>query len=66
MGYKHHVVDDGAAMQIMQEAAFTLKIIPQVDGTPRICELERCLRRDVVLRGAWNGPRALDIHAALQ
>ena len=66
MGYMHHVVDDGAAMQMMQEPAFALKIIPHVDGTPRICELVRFFRRDVVLRAAWSGPCALDIHIALQ
>jgi acetoacetate decarboxylase len=61
MGYKHHVIENGAATQLMQEAAFTLKIIPHVDGTPRICQLVRYFRQDVVLHGAWSGPCALDI-----
>ena len=35
---------------------FMLKIIPHVDGTPRICELVRYYCEDVTLKGAWAGP----------
>ena len=37
---------------------FLLKIIPHVDGTPRICELVEYRLEDIVLKGAWTGPAA--------
>lgn len=45
----------------LAEPAFLLKIIPHVDGTPRICELVQYSLDDVVLKGAWSGPAALDL-----
>ena len=40
MGYKHREVDRRAdRWQSLAEPNFLLKIIPHVDGTPRICEL---------------------------
>src|ERR1700735_5362444 len=38
---------------------FLLKIIPHVDGTPRICELVEYHLEDVTIKGAWTGPGAL-------
>ena len=35
---------------------FLLKIMPHVDGTPRICELVEYRLTDVDLKGAWTGP----------
>jgi acetoacetate decarboxylase len=35
--------------------------MPHVDGTPRICELVRFHLEDVVMKGAWTGPAALDL-----
>jgi acetoacetate decarboxylase len=62
MGYKHRTLADEAAMRMLGEPGFLLKIIPHVDGRPRICELVRYHRRDIVLHGAWTGPCALDLH----
>ncbi len=43
-----------------------LKIIPHVDGSPRICELVRYFLEDVTVKGAWTGPAALELaHHAL-
>jgi acetoacetate decarboxylase len=45
---------------------FLLKIIPHVDGSPRICELVRYCSGDVTVKGAWEGPAALELfHHAL-
>jgi acetoacetate decarboxylase len=45
---------------------FLLKIIPHVDGTARICELVRYFCEDVTVKGAWEGPAALELmHHAL-
>ena len=41
MGYKHRALDQDTAMQAFNEPGFLLKIIPHVDGKPRICELVR-------------------------
>ncbi len=63
MGYKHRRLDDAETLAALDEPGFLLKIIPHVDGSPRICELVRYHRRDVVLKGSWTGPCALELHA---
>ncbi|MBC8048724.1 MAG: acetoacetate decarboxylase [Chitinophagales bacterium] len=62
MGYKHRVLDPGLALHALREPGFLLKIIPHVDGEPRICELVRYTLGDIVLKGAWTGPAALQLH----
>lgn len=61
MGYKHRPADRAAVLASLQEPNFLLKIIPHVDGTPRICELVEYRLEDVDLKGAWTGPAALDL-----
>lgn len=63
MGYKHVSLPEAEAMRRLGEPGFLLKIVPHVDGTPRICELVRYFRRDVVLKGAWTAPAALELHS---
>lgn len=62
MGYKHLPVGDDVALEMLSEPGFLLKIVPHVDGSPRVCELVRYFRRDIVLKGAWTGPAALELH----
>ena len=59
MGYKHRELHSSAVMHLMEEPRFLLKIIPHVDGSPRICEPVRYHLRDITLKGAWFGPSAL-------
>ena len=40
---------------------YLLKIIPHVDGSPRILELVDYRLEDVTVKGAWTGPAALDL-----
>jgi len=61
MGYKHRAVPDAALQAALDEPGFLLKIIPHVDGRPRICELVRYRLSDVVLKGGWTGPAALEL-----
>lgn len=61
MGYKHRVLPAETALHALAEPGFLLKIIPHVDGTPRICELVQYYLRDVTLKGAWTGPAALEL-----
>jgi acetoacetate decarboxylase len=63
MGYKHKAVDPAAAKAALATPSFLLKIIPHVDGTPRICELVEYYLEDITVKGAWTGPAALDLHA---
>lgn len=62
MGFKHRPLDPEPILAGIAQPNFLLKIIPHVDGTPRICELVRYHMTDVKLHGAWTGPAALDLH----
>jgi len=59
MGYKHREADLAQVKAALEEPNFLLKIIPHVDGRPRICELVEYRLQDITLRGAWTGPAAL-------
>ncbi|MGH8558100.1 MAG: acetoacetate decarboxylase [Methylococcales bacterium] len=59
MGYKHQTLDSKAVFEALSAPTFLLKIIPHVDGSPRICELVRYSLQDLVVKGAWSGPGAL-------
>jgi acetoacetate decarboxylase len=61
MGFKHRPADHAAVLASMLAPNFLLKIIPHVDGTPRICELVEYALEDVTLKGAWTGPGALSL-----
>ncbi|MDA8231761.1 MAG: acetoacetate decarboxylase [Magnetospirillum sp.] len=59
MGYKHRQADSSAVLASLSAPNFLLKIIPHVDGSPRICELVEYYLEDIRLKGAWSGPGAL-------
>jgi acetoacetate decarboxylase len=61
MGYKHRPCDHDAVLKSLQAPNFILKIIPHVDGSPRICELVRFHLEDITLKEAWTGPAALGL-----
>jgi acetoacetate decarboxylase len=66
MGYKHRTVAHEPLLALLSEPNFLLKIIPHVDGKPRICELVCYHMQDITLKGAWEGPAALELfHHAL-
>jgi acetoacetate decarboxylase len=66
MGYKHRELPHDKILASLSEPNFLLKIIPHVDGTPRICELVRYFCKDITVKGAWEGPTALELfHHAL-
>lgn len=62
MGFKHRTLEPGPILAGIAQPNFLLKIIPHVDGTPRICELVRYHMVDVQLKGAWSGPASLELH----
>ena len=61
MGYKHKTLDNDAMLKSLLAPNFLLKIIPDVDCTPRICELVRYFLTDVTVKGAWSGPAGLEL-----
>lgn len=61
MGYKHKALDHHAVLKSLAAPTWLLKIIPHVDGTPRICELVEYYLEDITLKGAWTGPAALSL-----
>ncbi len=63
MGYKHREADLAQVRASLAAPNFLLKIIPHVDGTPRICELVEYHLDDVTIKGAWTGPAALHLSA---
>lgn len=66
MGYKHRALPHEKMAHALAVPNFLLKIIPHVDGGPRICELVRYRCEDITVRGAWEGPAALELfHHAL-
>jgi acetoacetate decarboxylase len=66
MGYKHRPLPRDKISESLAAPNFLLKIVPHVDGTPRICELVRYYCEDVAVKGAWEGPAALELfHHAL-
>jgi acetoacetate decarboxylase len=61
MGYKHRQADLPAAAASLAVPNFLLKVMPHVDGTPRICELVEYHLEDIDLKGAWTGPAGLSL-----
>ena len=67
MGFKYVQLDIATEERKLAETpCYVLKIIPHVDGTPRICELVRYFSHSVKMHGAWTGPARLELfHHAL-
>jgi acetoacetate decarboxylase len=61
MGYKHRATDVKMAAIALASPNFLLKILPHVDGNPRICELVEYGLIDITVKGAWAGPGALGL-----
>lgn len=61
MGYKWKAGDKEKVLASLLTPSFLLKIIPDVDATPRICELVRYYLEDVTLKECWVGPAALGL-----
>ena len=57
MGYKHKTSDLAAVKASLAAPNFLLKIIPHVDGTPRICELVEYYLEDITLKGRLGPAR---------
>lgn len=56
MGYKYKELDKKKIYKAFMAPGYLLKIIPHVDGSPRICELVEYTYQKLVIKGAWSGP----------
>ena len=61
MGYKHRELDIAEQTRRLAGPNYLLKIVPHVDGSPRVCELVRYHLHDIVMKGAWTGPASLQL-----
>jgi acetoacetate decarboxylase len=61
MGYKHRNADVLAVKAALSAPNYLIKIIPDVDGRARICELVEYYLEDIDIKGAWTGPGALSL-----
>ncbi|MDP3269648.1 MAG: acetoacetate decarboxylase [Legionella sp.] len=66
MGYKYETLETEKVAQSMRTPNYLLKIIPDVDGSVRICELVEYYLTNITVKGAWQGPAQLELaHHAL-
>ncbi len=63
MGYKYSELDKNKVFQSLLNPNYLLKIIPDVDGTTKSCELIEYRLEEVTVKGAWTGPVALELFA---
>lgn len=63
MGYKYESLDPKKIFNALMAPNYLLKIIPHVDGSPRICELVEYKLANLKIKGAWTGPAALELFA---
>ena len=61
MGYKHRAMDSASIKAALSAPNYLLKIIPHVDGSPRICELVEYYLESIEVQGSWTGPAALSL-----
>jgi acetoacetate decarboxylase len=61
IGYKHCPADHASVLATMQQPNFLLKVIPHVDGSPRICELVRYHLEEMTIKQAWHAPADLQL-----
>lgn len=61
MGYKYHTLDAAKIAKELAHPGYLLKIIPDVDGSTRICELVEYQLCDITVKGAWSGPADLQL-----
>ncbi len=61
MSYKYNTLDLNKVKEQLMAPNYLLKIIPDVDGSVRICELVEYYLADLTVKGAWTGEGALHL-----
>lgn len=63
MGYKFQELDQQEVKEALGAQNFLVKSIPDVDGTPAICQLVRYHMTDIKVKWAFTGPASLELYA---
>jgi acetoacetate decarboxylase len=63
MGYKHKASPESleTLAKNMTKTSCNLKIIPDVDGKPKICQLVAYNLTDITVKGSWLSPARLSL-----
>lgn len=61
MGYKYKQASYDQVKNALLTPNYLIKSIPDVDGGAKVCQLVEYVLEDINLRGAWEGPGALDL-----
>jgi acetoacetate decarboxylase len=63
MVYKHDAfrADQAKQREHLARTQITLKLIPDIDGTPAIAQLVAIKFENIVVHGAWTGPARLEL-----
>ncbi len=62
MGYKHKQVDKKIILKSLKEPQFLLKIISDVDGKLKVCQLVEYHVKNVKIKEAWTACSSLELH----
>jgi acetoacetate decarboxylase len=61
MSYKYNQIKIDGLADAMKAPNYLIKKIPNVDGSPRICELISCQVEDIEVVEAWSSPARLEL-----
>ena len=62
MGFKYKELDKTSVLKSMKEPQFLIKIIPDVNGKLKICQLVQYHTSNIKIKGAWTGPGSIELH----
>lgn len=62
MGYKYLEISKPTVLKSFKEPQFLLKLIPDTNLKPKICQLVSYNIKEVSLKEAWTGPCDLELH----
>ncbi|MCE3198398.1 acetoacetate decarboxylase [Paenibacillus sonchi] len=61
MPFKHNILDEKDTAAAIAKTQVNLKLIPDVDGTPKIAQLVAYNLENITVKGAWSGPARLNL-----
>ncbi|BCJ92553.1 putative acetoacetate decarboxylase [Anaerocolumna cellulosilytica] len=61
MPYKYNILDEQAIAKTISKTQVNLKLIPDVEGRPKIAQLAAYNLENVMVKGSWSGPARLSL-----
>ncbi|APQ58415.1 MULTISPECIES: acetoacetate decarboxylase [Paenibacillus] len=61
MPFKYNILDEKETAKAIAKTQVNLKLIPDVDGTPKIAQLVAYNLENITVKGAWSGPARLSL-----